>query len=77
MATKRYSKTNPRPPMVVATGNGWRIEFDPHAGDYAAWIDWNVIGYFSSQQKAQSAIDEYLFDDLARAGLTVLARQVA
>jgi hypothetical protein len=74
---KRYSKNTPRPPMVVATGNGWRIEFDPHAGDYAAWIDWNVIGYFSSQSKAQSAIDELRYDELARGGAAIIARAIA
>jgi hypothetical protein len=74
---KRYSKNNPRPPMVVASGNGWRIEFDPHAGDYAAWIDWDVIGYFSSQTLAQSAIDELRYDELARGGVPILARAVA
>jgi hypothetical protein len=71
---KRFNRNNPRPPMVVASGDGWRIEFDPHAGDYAAWIDWNVIGYYSSQSKAQSAVDEYRYDELARAGLPILAR---
>jgi hypothetical protein len=54
--------------LIVAQGNGWRVEFDRGTKDYASYVD--GCGYIGSSAKpleAQQRCHEYLYRQLASA----------
>jgi len=53
--SKRYSKSNPRPPMVVQHGAGWYITFDPTSKEYSAY--YSDGEYIASRPTKDEAID--------------------
>lgn len=53
--SKRYSKSNPRPPMVVARGAGWYVTFDTTSKEYSSY--YSDGEYIASRATKDEAID--------------------
>lgn len=61
-------RTNPATPVVVETGSGWQICYDPHSRDYAIYTaELEYIGSRATQGEARSAANEYTYQHLKRA----------
>lgn len=61
--TRRYTKTNPRPPMTVEEGTAWKITYSPADRDFAAVIeDAGTIGLAQTQHEARLLIAEYYIE---------------
>lgn len=65
--TKRTAKV--KAALIVAQGEGWRVEFDRESRDYCAIIDGPVgcIGYTAEPLAAQTRCREYMAQQLAPA----------
>jgi hypothetical protein len=40
------------------------VEYDTITGDYAAYLDGDIVGYFSTRQAAQAALDAIVYKRL-------------
>lgn len=62
---KRYKEDNT--PKVIASGDGWMIQYDQHARDFIASIehemDMRPIAFCRTQQEAQTKINQYRFEE--------------
>jgi hypothetical protein len=46
------------------------VEYDTITGDYAAYLDGDLVGYFSTRQAAQAALDATVYKRLQATGRT-------
>lgn len=45
---------------------GKHIEYDRHLGEYVAYFDDMLIGFYATQQKAQTALNDYVYQLLTK-----------
>jgi len=53
------SKRMTKAPRTVASGDGWRIEFDPQTRDYAAFDACGLLGFTKTETAARTLITNY------------------
>jgi hypothetical protein len=66
--SKRNAKPAPAQ-IVIASGDGWMIQYDRFAKDYIANIehemDWRAIAFCRTQSEAQTKINQSRFEAVA------------
>jgi hypothetical protein len=50
--------------------NRKHVEYDTITGDYAAYLGGDLVGYFSTRQSAQAALDATVYKRLQATGKT-------
>jgi hypothetical protein len=69
--SKRISYKDTNAPIVIASGDGWMIQYDRFTQDYIANVehemDWHAIAFCRTQGEAQTKINQYRFEELDNA----------
>jgi hypothetical protein len=61
-------RRNPATPIVVETGTGWQISYDPSTKDYAVYTaELEYVGSRATQAEARSAANAFVYENLKRA----------